>query len=261
MAQFKDQTGNTISLAAVPQRIISLVPSQTELLADLGLEINVIGITKFCVRPAEWRAIKTIVGGTKRLKPAVIESLSPDLILANKEENERDQVLTLKEKFPVWTSDIHNLDDAIQMIHAVGMMTGTAGKAISMTDRIRSEFDNLLNVTPAITAAYLIWQNPYMAAGSDTFIDSMMRAAGFINIFSQSRYPETTIEQLRSMQPDVVLLSSEPFPFREKHANEIARLLPHSKCINVDGEMFSWYGSRLLYAAAYFSALRKGLNL
>src|ERR1700741_3198050 len=108
---FIDQTGRKISIPQIPQRIISLVPSQTELLFDLGLDKEVVGITKFCVHPPEWFQTKTRVGGTKQLKIDLIKQLQPDLIIANKEENVKEQIEELEKHFPVWISDVNNLED------------------------------------------------------------------------------------------------------------------------------------------------------
>lgn len=256
MPSYSDQTGQTIFLESIPQRIISLVPSQTELLYDLGLDNEVAGITKFCVHPGKWFRSKQRVGGTKRLNMKIIQQLQPDLIIANKEENVKEQVEELQKKFPVWISDIHNLDDAFEMIEQVGMMTGKDDTSGQLISAIKKEFSQLQPMHQPLPAIYLIWQNPYITVGGDTFIHSMMEAAGFSNLFeNEKRYPEITIEQLQRLNPALLLLSSEPFPFKQKHAEELQALLPGSTILLVDGEMFSWYGSRLRYAPACFARL------
>ncbi len=262
MPLFTDQTGRTVSVASA-RRIVSLVPSQTELLYDLGLGERVAGITKFCVHPDEWFRTKTRVGGTKQLKQAVIQSLHPDLIIANKEENEKEQIEELALHYPVWISDIHNLDDACEMILEIGRITQTDPLAKKMITGINEGFSKLntlnsklLSPNSKLCSAYLIWQKPFLAAGGDTFIHAMLEAAGFENIFAgRSRYPETSIEELRDAGCECLLLSSEPFPFKQKHIDELQPLLPETKILLVDGEMFSWYGSRLLQAPRYFSYL------
>ena len=268
MAIYTDQTGEQIQLDKTPKRIISLVPSQTELLSDLGLNKEVIGITKFCIHPKEWFDNKTRIGGTKQLNIKLIKQLQPDLIIANKEENVKEQVRELEKYFPVWISDINNLEDAYEMIEQIGLMSNKAKAANTMTARIKKDFAQLQ--TPGsrlptndsrLNTAYLIWQNPYMTIGGDTFINSMMEAAGFNNIFSeQKRYPEITIDQLRIANCQLLLLSSEPYPFQQKHVDEIQSQLPDTKIVLVDGEMFSWYGSRLLKAPDYFNNLQMEIN-
>jgi len=257
---FIDQLGREVLVPFPPQRIVSLVPSQTELLADLGLEQQVVGITKFCVRPERWFRTKTRVGGTKKLHLERIRALQPELILANKEENEREQIQTLAAEYPVWVSDVRTLEDALGMILSVGELTDRADRARTLAEQIRRGFEGLQGLGPALRAAYFIWRRPWMVAGSDTFINELLAAAGFENAFGdRPRYPEVSLEELAAARPQVVLLPSEPFPFRERHAEEIRAVLPAAAVKLVDGELFSWYGSRLLYAAPYFRRLRTEL--
>ena len=238
-------------------RIVSLVPSQTELLADLGLEAQVVGITKFCVHPETWFHTKTRVGGTKNLHMQTIHGLKPDLVLANREENHREQIEELSRHYPVWVSEIGSFEDSIKMIQTIGELTCRADRASDLIDQIRRRFENfskkrLISNTP-LSGAYFIWKEPYMAAGGDTFISAMMTCCGLKNIFEdQPRYPQITLDILAKKDCRLLLLSSEPYPFREKHILEIQKQLPSAKIILVDGEMFSWYGSRLLYAPDYF---------
>lgn len=261
MPVFIDQTGKQITLARIPERIISLVPSQTELLSHLGLDNEIIGITKFCVHPESWFHSKTRVGGTKQLKMDVIHQLSPDLILANKEENVKEQVEELEKDYPVWISDVNNLDDAYKMIGSIGHITGKLPAAEHLISTIRFEFSQLEPSVYKLKTAYLIWKDPYMTVGDNTFIHSMLEAAGFENVFAgKTRYPEINIDELKAIKPDLLLLSSEPFPFRQKHIDELQHFLPATKIILADGEMFSWYGSRLELAPSYFNALRNQLK-
>jgi ABC-type Fe3+-hydroxamate transport system substrate-binding protein len=258
--QFIDQLHRPIRLENFPpKRIVSLVPSQTELLYDLGLENEVVGITKFCIHPHEWFKSKQRVGGTKTLKLEVINALNPDLIIANKEENEQLQIEALCEKYPVYISNIFNLEDALQMIKDVGEITNTSLKANSIIDKISLEFSKLKSVSASKTCAYLIWKNPYMACGTETFVNDMLKRFGLENVFD-GRYPECTIEILKDKNPEVVLLSSEPYPFKDEHILELQQHLPNSNILLVDGELFSWYGSRLLQAPKYFSRLKNLLE-
>jgi ABC-type Fe3+-hydroxamate transport system substrate-binding protein len=241
------------------QKIISLVPSQTELLYDLGLDEEVIGITKFCMHPEKWFRTKTRIGGTKNIDIEKIFSLKPDLVIANKEENVKGQIEALREFTQVYISDIKNLADALNMISEVGKLTGKEFKSHTLIEKIKTRFSKF-KPTAKTPAAYLIWRNPYMATGGDTFISDMMRHCGFKNIFENAlRYPEINIEQLKATDCKALLLSSEPFPFKQKHVEELKPLLPGIKIMLVDGEIFSWYGSRLLYAPEYFEQLIQSL--
>ena len=242
-------------------RIVSLVPSQTELLSDLGLDDRVVGITRFCVHPEAWRRDKTVVGGTKQLNHDSIQTLEPDLVLANKEENTPAMVEALDAIAPVYVSDVATLPEALNMIRSVGRLTGTTLRADALASEIDAAFA-ALPAAPPLRVAYLIWRAPYMSVGGDTFIHAMLRRAGFVNAFAgQQRYPEVTLEDLRALNLDAVLLASEPFPFaRPRFADEVRKALPHTEVQVVDGEIFSWYGSRLLQAPAYFTSLRARLS-
>ena len=236
-------------------KVISIVPSITELLYELGLAEGVVGITKFCVHPEHWFRAKTKIGGTKNINIQKIKELKPDLIIANKEENVKEQVEELAKDFNVLLTDVNDYDEALKMIQSVGNAVHKGFEANVLVNKIESSFSEL-QINSYKTAAYFIWQNPYMTVGGDTFINSMMMKAGFKNSFSEKlRYPQTTIDELKNLQPEYILLSSEPFPFKQKHADELQLQLPQSKIILVDGEMFSWYGSRMLKAAGYFKNL------
>jgi ABC-type Fe3+-hydroxamate transport system substrate-binding protein len=249
-----DQLGREIIIPILPQRIISVVPSQTELLFDLGRGDSVIGVTLFCIHPEEAKS-KTKIGGTKKLKLEKIVSLNPDLIIANKEENDQSQIEWLAERFPVWISDIKDMDNALSMIRAVGEMTGRMEQANSIISSIYESFSKLKPGSPRRTL-YLIWRSPYMSVGSDTFISHIMQRCGFVSVLdSETRYPELTENQIKTLNPELVLLSSEPYPFKEKHISELKNLLPNAKIMLVDGEMFSWYGSRLVEASSYLKKL------
>lgn len=254
--EFTDHLGRKIVLGHYPKRIVSLVPSQTELLFDLGLTNEVVGITKFCVHPEEWFRSKTRVGGTKQLHLDVIRSLEPDLILANKEENNREDIELLSKEFPVWVSDVKTLTDAKRLLTDIGVLLGREEEVKVISEKFENNFANLkrkIEHKPLISAIYVIWKDPDMVAGSDTFISEMMKQAGFNNVISETRYPE--LSTCLFDDPEYVLLSSEPFPFKVKHINEFEESFPNSKVIIVDGEMFSWYGSRMLLAPAYFEKL------
>lgn len=249
---FIDQMKRTVRLEEIPRRIVSLVPSQTELLFDLGLNDEVIGITKFCIYPKEWFHSKTRVGGTKQLNIERIRELKPDLIIGNKEENTKEDIEQLEAIAPVWMSDIYTKEDALQMIKAVGEMTQTQSLAENLILGITSEFDKLHKASYKFSVLYLIWKDPYFAAGKNTFIDDMITSCGWINACTEERYPEWN-EQ--AQQPEIVFLSSEPYPFKDEHLAEVQQKFPKSKIMLVDGEFFSWYGSRMQMAPNYFQGL------
>ncbi|MGC4023494.1 MAG: helical backbone metal receptor [Cyclobacteriaceae bacterium] len=249
-----DQLGRLVEFSFPPQRIISLVPSQTELLFDLGLNERVIGITKFCIHPKEQHQAKLKVGGTKNFDVKVIEELKPDLIIGNKEENDEERIKLLSTKFPVWMSDVVSWDSAMEMILKIGEIVDEELKSNSLVASIENDFKTLKKFSPHKTL-YLIWKKPWMTAGRNTFIDVILKKIGLTNIIFNERYPELSIDEIKSLSPELVLLSSEPFPFAEKHIHELQEVLPNSKIVLVDGEMFSWYRSRLLKAPEYLNSL------
>lgn len=254
-----DQMGREVQFLYPPLRIVSLVPSQTELLFDLGLQAQVAGVTKFCLYPPTARHTARVIGGTKNFDFARIKVASPDLIIGNKEENYQEGIAQLERHFPVWLSDITSLPEALDMIRRVGDLTGKLPLAEPLATDLKQSFDQLRLATASQPlAAYFIWRKPYMVAASGTFIDDMLRRAGFRNAFAGlGRYPEITPEQLARVAPAHIFLSSEPYPFGAKHVAEFQELCPAAKIQVVDGELFSWYGSRLRHSAAYFQQLRQ----
>lgn len=253
-----DQMNRQVSIPSPPKRIISLVPSQTELLCYLGLEKELLGLTKFCIHPPDAKTNRTIIGGTKNLHLDKIADLQPDLIIGNKEENQKEQVEELMEQYPVWMSDISNLEEALQMITDVGVICDRVEKSKQLVADIKQRFDKLSEITHFQTAAYLIWRKPYMVATSGTYIDDLLQRSGFNNVFkTDTRYPEKTALELAAAKPQVILLSSEPYPFKEKHIAELQNICPQAAIHLVDGELFSWYGNRLLHSASYFAKLQE----
>lgn len=263
---FIDQIGNQHTFDSVPKRIISLVPSQTELLVDLGLEESIVGITKFCVHPYYIKKTKTIVGGTKTIKLDKIKALQPDIIICNKEENTKEIVEELQHICPVWVTDIYTIEDNNKMISDFGAIFNKRTDATKWIDKINfsySDFQQFIQNKPIKKAAYFIWANPYMVAGNTTFINELLKLNRFTNIYEskEGRYPEIELKKMRlEGDPDFVFLSSEPFPFKDEHAFEIGRFTHHAKTVFVDGEMFSWYGSRLVKAFEYFKILHQKIN-
>ena len=249
---FKDQMNRTVRLEEIPCRIVSLVPSQTELLYELGLDNKVVGITKFCIYPDDWFQTKKRVGGTKQLSIEEIKKLNPDLIIGNKEENTKEAIEELEKIAPVWLSDIFTIEDALKMIEQIGQLTDTISKSAEIVKEIRRAFDTISKPSNSKKVLYFIWNDPFYVAGKNTFISDMINACGWVNLCEEERYPEWVFSE---PQPDYVFLSSEPYPFNSAHISEMEKRFPKSKIILVDGELFSWYGSRMKFSPAYFQKL------
>jgi len=262
MPIYTDQLNRKIELPFKPQRIISLVPSQTELLFDMGLRDEVVGITKFCIHPDEWFRTKVRIGGTKKYDFEKIKALQPDLIIGNKEENEQGQIEELMKDYYVWMSDIYTLKDAYNMITSLGTLLGKQQEAANIKLEIEYKFHQLqsqleISKKSQLNVAYFIWNDPYMVAGNNTFINDLLKLSGLNNVFvaKDSRYPQVSDQEIIDFNPDVILLSSEPFPFKEKHILELKAICSAAKILIVDGELFSWYGSRLLKTPGYLKQL------
>lgn len=255
----KDQLNRKLLIKETPKRIISLVPSQTELLVDLGLIDSIVGITKFCIHPKDLRKQKPIVGGTKNVKIEKIKALNPDIIICNKEENSLEIIEALNKIAPIHISDIYNIEDTLSLISSYGKIFNVDEKASSLVYVIQEErekFKLSFSSKSNKKVAYFIWKNPYMIAASNTFIDTMIKEAGFKNVFeSEKRYPKISLDNLVLKQADIIMLSSEPYPFKEEHVKELKELFNHKEVIIVDGELFSWYGSRLIKSYKYFENL------
>jgi len=257
-----DQLNRILIFEGAPKRIVSLVPSQTELLVDLGLEDNIVGVTKFCVHPAHLRKEKAIVGGTKQVHYDKIKDLQPDIILCNKEENTKEMVAELEKVAPVHVSDIYTIDDTIELIKQYGELFSVQNKATEITNTLVDlvdDFKAYISDKSVKKVAYFIWRKPWMVAGNNTIIHHLLSLNKFDNVFAeQSRYPEVVITSLvEKNKPDFIFLSSEPYPFKEKHILELKELLPQANILLVDGEYFSWYGTRLLGAFDYFKSLHR----
>lgn len=259
--KMKDQLHRHIILDEIPKRIISLVPSQTELLVDLGLESSIVGITKFCVHPIHLKEEKVVVGGTKQVNFDKIKHLKPDIILCNKEENTKEMIQELEKIATVHISDIYTIEDTLELIQLYGELFSKKMTAIAMIKDIskkKLEFEDFIKDKPRRTAAYFIWKGPWMVAARQNFIDELLRLNRFENYYGdQSRYPEVVLDASLPENSELVLLSSEPFPFKDEHIHQIKPFFPNATILVVDGEMFSWYGSRLLRAFDYFKTLHQ----
>lgn len=263
---FFDDLGNELTLKSTPKRIVSLVPSITETLYDLNLEDDIVGVTKFCVHPVHFKHVKTIVGGTKDAKIEKIKTLKPDIVFCNKEENTPEIVAQLQKFTQVYVTNIRCIDDAISMIEKFGLILNRRVDARQINHKINiklNDFNLFIKDFELKKAAYFIWYNPWMVAGNDTFINSLLSLNKFTNIYQNKKdiYPTIEAKKIRlEGDPDFVLFSSEPFPFKDKHVFEMGRHTHHASAIYVDGEMFSWFGSRLLKSFDYFKSLRERIT-
>ncbi len=260
MSLFHDQMNRSIFLEKPPLRIVSIVPSQTELLFDLGLGDRVVGITKFCIHPHQWYRQKKRIGGTKNLNIEQIKQLKPDLIIGNKEENTATDIIELEQFFPVWMSDIYTLQDVYLMINSIGQLLDVAQASQELIYKMQTAFkeiEDTRHLQKKLKTLYFIWQDPYMVAAQNTFIDHVLKLAGLDNAASHlQRYPTLTKNTIHALEPELILLSSEPYPFKQKHLQYFSNLYEKVPVHIVDGELFSWYGSRLLQTPAYLKKLR-----
>lgn len=241
------------------KKIISLVPSLTELLFDLGLKDQLVGRTRFCVHPENEVTEVEIVGGTKNPKLERIVELQPDFILANKEENRKEDIEVLKKYSEVRVTEIDTIQDAILEISALGAKLGVQKEARSLVKKITDLMDERPENSP-LSAAYFIWKDPWMTIGNDTYIHDVLQSYQLTNVYgNETRYPKTTLDELAVKNPDLILLSSEPYPFKQKHMDEIRKVCPSSKIELVNGEWFSWYGSRMVKAFRWLNEWRASL--
>jgi ABC-type Fe3+-hydroxamate transport system substrate-binding protein len=258
-----DQLGRHIDTTAAFKRIVCLVPSQTELLCHLGLQDSLVGITKFCVHPNNLNKTVTLVGGTKNVHWETLKSLKADIVLCNKEENSLEIVQELETFTQVHVADIYTLEDCYQLMEDYGTLFKVTDQSHNIIEQIQRQAKNYANFMigrPRPKVAYLIWKKPWMLAAGDTFVNHLLEVAGYDNAFKHLlRYPQVELSDLKNAAIDILFLSSEPYPFSEKHKKELETLLPGIQIVLVDGEFFSWYGSRLRLAFNYFRALSLSL--
>jgi len=259
--RYFDQLNRELLLSGAPRRIVSLVPSISEYLWDLNLREELVGITKFCIKPAEMYDRIEKIGGTKSIHIDKIRTLQPDLIIANKEENTKEQIDVLSNEFPVWVSDVNTMNEALEMMRLLGELCNRKTEAIQLVQETENGLHTCKDLFAKNSCVYLMWNEPYMAAASNTFINSVLNYTGFVNVLQdRERYPVVALNEIKLLQPEYCLLSSEPFPFKDKHVNLLQHELKSCKVVLVDGEMFSWYGSHLLTLPLYLNKLKKEIG-
>lgn len=242
MPEFRDQLGNIVSIPRNPQRIISLVPSITEFLYALGMGERVVGITKFCIYPEIWFQTKTRIGGTKTPDFEKIKALSPDLIIGNKEENQEDDITRLRELAPAYMSDVNSIEDMYEMICDLATILGVEAEGPRWVEQWKAYLNRNTHKGQGKKALYVIWKDPIMVVGKGTYIDSYLTAIGYENCVKDARYPLWSENVVYN--PEVVLLSTEPYPFKETDFEYFKSLFPNAEVALVSGEEFSWYGVR-----------------
>jgi ABC-type Fe3+-hydroxamate transport system substrate-binding protein len=244
------------------KRIISLVPSLTELIIDLGLQEQLVGRTRFCVHPEDKIEAIPIIGGTKNPRIDKILELNPNFIVANDEENKKGHVEELREKSKahIEVTEVATIEDALVTIHELAMHLGAEQRAAKLTENISLKLDQRPD-EPPLRTAYFIWKEPWMTVGGDTYIHDVLRHWRLQNVFGhRERYPKIDLQQLAERNPELVLLSSEPYPFKEKHIAEVEEACPNARVLLVDGEWFSWYGSRMQHAFDRLNTWRKAIS-
>lgn len=250
-----DHLGRRMEAPVSPQRIVSLCPSQTATLVDLGLGDRLVGRTHFCIHPEEALRSVAAVGGTKQVKMERIHELQPDLIIAEKEENTEEMVKALDADYPVYVTDVKDIPTCLKMVRDLGTITGKAEAGTAIALEIEQALAAVKPLTEAVRCLYFIWRKPWMLAGHGTFIDAVLQHCNLTNVLGQDRYPELTPDEIIGLAPEVILLSSEPYPFAARHIAELKEMLPQTRFHLVDGEAFSWYGSRMRGVAGYLNGL------
>src|SRR5690625_675706 len=233
-----DHLGRTVEYSYPPKRIISIVPGITDNLYSLNLENEIVGRTRYCIYPKDKVQQAKTIGGTKRVKADQIRELEPDLIIAEKEENTKEIVEILEKEFPVYVCELQSVQDTYKIIKDLGEVTDREPEAEKLQAEIKAAFNSLPS-GQGKKFAYVIWQNPYMVAGANTYITSLMEKMEFVNAFSEyeGRYPTVTEDDFRNTELDYIFLATEPFPFQEKHIKEFSEQYPEVTVMSLDGEI------------------------
>lgn len=254
--QVSDALGRTIELAAPPQRIISLVPSMTEWLFSVGAGERVVGITDYCIEPAAAIAHLPRLRGTKNPDRAAILSLHPDLVIAEQEENrERDVLALAAAGVNVYVTAIRSVADVAAQLAALAAVLGVTEAATPMLAAIQAALTDPPPPTRRVLA--LIWRDPWMAVGNDTYAGDLLRLSGGINVAAAlpGRYPRAPLAELLALDPDIILLPSEPYPFSDRDLPAFASVAERCQIAFCDGMALTWPGPRTSAAIASFRRL------
>jgi ABC-type Fe3+-hydroxamate transport system substrate-binding protein len=264
-----DASGVAVELPRPPRRIVSLIPSTTEILCALGLGDALVGVTVYCVEPRDVVRGKTRIGGEKDPDLARIRALKPDLVVANVEENRREDIDQLRAwSIPVWVTYPRTVVEGIRLIGELGEVTGAGARAREMLRELEPLYARVERATgnrPAVAVFYPIWRGPYMTVNGDTYIHDMLRVCGGRNIFADrpERYPTVTLDDVAARRPAVILLPDEPFRFRRAHLADFAAYaevpaVRDGRIHLVDGKPFSWHGPRIAEALRTLPELIEG---
>ncbi|MDM1046415.1 ABC transporter substrate-binding protein [Myroides sp. 1354] len=265
MLILKDQLGREHRFEQSPKRIVSLVPSLTETLFDLGLEDELVGITTACMHPYQLRVTKTSIGEPKKVDIEQIQLMQPDVVVASPTENTMEDIERLQAICPVWLVDVRTMDQNFQLIELLGQLFNKRTEARKWMDKIsfgQKDLMDFVSERPGFKVAYFIGKDPFVVAGEGTFIQELLELNKFENVYADrvELYPEVEIKKIRIQgDPELVFLPSMPYAFQEEDAFEIGRFTHHGKTIFVEGEMFSWYGTRVCKAFDYFKQIHNRL--
>ncbi|WP_322487647.1 helical backbone metal receptor [Chloroflexus sp.] len=254
--QVRDALGRTIELAAPPQRIVSLVPSMTEWLFSVGAGERVVGITDYCIEPSVAIAHLPRLRGTKNPDRTAVLSLRPDLLIAEQEENrERDVLALAAAGVNVYVTAIRSVAHAATQLAALAEVLGVAATAAPMIAEIQAAMAD--PPVPARRVLALIWRDPWMAVGQDTYANDLLRLSGGINVAAalSGRYPRAPLAELLDLNPDIILLPSEPYPFSERDLPAFAEVADRCQIAFCDGMALTWPGPRTAAAIASFRQL------
>lgn len=234
-------------------RIVSLVPSLTETLWELGVGPSLVGVTKFCVHPPQAREQAAVVGGTKDPDVERIRRLQPDLVIADEDENQAEHLEALRAVARVHVTRIQDVADAARELSEIGRLVGREHDAEARAQQIQARAAELRSAASLFAALRIfvpIWRTPLMTIGRNTYMGDLVRLAGGRSVFENAprKYFETTFDEVRAVEPEGVLLPTEPFHFGEKHRSEFAQALDLSldRVLVVDGQAFTWFGTRTL---------------
>jgi ABC-type Fe3+-hydroxamate transport system substrate-binding protein len=250
----RDDLGDEVVLTEIPRRIVSLVPSMTETVIDLGAADRLVGITRYCVHPAEVVARIPRVGGTKGFSFEKIASMKPDLVLANKEENRKHHVERLRKTYRVFVSHPRTVEEAVGMVRSIGALTGRSVEASEFAascDRVLASLEPSV-VEPSLRTLCMIWREPWMAAGADTYMNALLARVGFDNVFAPAdgHYPKTTLAEIVERKPDVIILPDEPYAFGAENKEHMERYVKDhggaARAVLFDGSLLTWFGTRTL---------------
>ncbi|MGF1510641.1 MAG: ABC transporter substrate-binding protein [Myxococcota bacterium] len=236
-------------------RLVSLCPSTTESLVAFGLHGQLAGITRFCIHPREVVSKLTKVGGTKDPKLERIAEIAPDLIFMNREENRSEDHAWLSARFEVDVSLPRGPEDVPPLLRRWGARLSVQERADAWADAIEARLENPPRRSGTVPFLYVIWRRPWMVAGSETYVDRMMRWGGGINVAPSGDYPEVDLSEFAHHEGLQVLLPDEPFPFKAPHREELKSLLPRARVRLLGGDDCCWHGVRTLRGLDLVSSL------